>query len=111
MAGTSQDRSSRTGTVACRCPSFGAVWLANAPAFFALGGRKFSWSCLRAIAPEGEVMSFAARVSRIAVVAFLAAAVAVSFGGLSGPESASAATSAQTTNQRGRIVRIHRRLP
>jgi cell wall-associated NlpC family hydrolase len=40
------------------------------------------------------------------VVAFLAAAVAISFGGLSGPESVNAATSAQTSNQRDRIVRI-----
>lgn len=52
-------------------------------------------------------MSFAARVSRLAVVAFLAAAVAVSIGGLSGPQPANAATSAQAqTNQRAKIVRI-----
>jgi cell wall-associated NlpC family hydrolase len=51
-------------------------------------------------------MSFAARVSRIAVVAFLAAAVGLSFGGPSGPQPVNAATSAQTTNQRARIVRI-----
>jgi cell wall-associated NlpC family hydrolase len=51
-------------------------------------------------------MSFAARVSRIAVVAFLAAAVALSFGGPSGPQQVNAATAAQTTNQRARIVRI-----
>lgn len=51
-------------------------------------------------------MSFASRVSRLTVIAFLAAAIAVSVGGLTGPQPVSAATTAQTTNQRARIVNI-----
>jgi cell wall-associated NlpC family hydrolase len=49
-------------------------------------------------------MSFAARVSRIAVTASLAAAVTFGIGGLASPQPTHAATAA--TNQRARIVRI-----
>ena len=53
-------------------------------------------------------MSFAARVSRLAVIASLAAAVTFSIGGLVSPQPTHAATSAQsqTANQRAKIVRI-----
>src|SRR5688572_7922547 len=51
-------------------------------------------------------MSFASRVTRLTVVSFLAAAITVSIGGLTSPQPVSAATAAQTTNQRARIVRI-----
>ena len=51
-------------------------------------------------------MSFASRASRLSVAAFLAAAITVSVGGLASPQTVSAATIAQTTNQRARIVNI-----
>jgi cell wall-associated NlpC family hydrolase len=53
-------------------------------------------------------MSFAARVSRLAVIAFMAAAMAFSVSGLVDPQPAHAGTTAQsqTTNQRAKIVRI-----
>jgi cell wall-associated NlpC family hydrolase len=53
-------------------------------------------------------MSFAARVPRLAVIAFMAAAVTFSISGLINPPATHAATTAQTqtTNQRARIVRI-----
>lgn len=53
-------------------------------------------------------MSFAARLPRLAVVAFMAAAVTFSIGGLVSPQPTHAATSAQsqTSNQRAKIVRI-----
>ena len=51
-------------------------------------------------------MSFASRVTRLTVAAFLAAAITFAIGGLMSPQPVSAATTAQTTNQRARIVNI-----